>query len=617
MIKFPLDFFARSLTLRFEDGDKFKTKVGRFLTLFLILLGVGSLGVQALSIYNGQVVDSVYSVRYGRGDSVNKRLLDKVEKITIGFAFNGQDHSQAGLNLATQFGLRLGTKTIQINSSELKDCSNEVYSNLSGDTEFIAPEGLSIHCFDASIEDLLKDWRAYVSISSNCKDCKGMIEYYIFLSGDERDYTESDGSPELKFSFKKIKSSFGIQKEVSLSLSEMILVRSMGFFYARDHTERTYQFTGEQENISFQTDSLLINAEIGFQLRKGIVIRKHYLTFFTALSYLGGLFNAATLIALVIALPIREIKFYVKMINTMFNVCLDANHVRMAMGLPVFENSQRKHSNADNFRGKLKSLLRLDTTAKKKVNEDFQSKTEFTGRRKDKLAPNSSLSELGELLKQQHVRRKGVFGASQGFGAIKALASQAEMAKKQALEEQTAIYKRHMSRDIQIIPMEEPLDKTNKLSKFSINQVGKERDILSHSSNSIQNNSSNSKRTIKSSSASLRVNSENAENVPSDPSFHMTQKLGEHKMSENRTIFDIQRITSSQRNIRSPGSSGAGPYTDSIDKMKKKLVNQTSLNPQTPSFRNETKEELLKDEEVKPQSKKKDSKIFEIANKAL
>lgn len=65
------------------------------------------------------------------------------------------------------------------------------------------------------------------------------------------------------------------------------------------------------------------------------------------ISILGGLFNGLKFGFLLLVLPIREILYYRKLINTNFNVCLKRDDVRFAMGLPVYNKKNTQENLKD------------------------------------------------------------------------------------------------------------------------------------------------------------------------------------------------------------------------------------------------------------------------------
>lgn len=81
---------------------------------------------------------------------------------------------------------------------------------------------------------------------------------------------------------------------------------------------------GESENSHF------LKIRINFNLESMTVVKMRYRSLLSALSFMGGLFKGMSFFFSVLIWPFREILYYKKLINSMFDVCSDVDDLTNA-----------------------------------------------------------------------------------------------------------------------------------------------------------------------------------------------------------------------------------------------------------------------------------------------
>jgi hypothetical protein len=107
-------------------------------------------------------------------------------------------------------------------------------------------------------------------------------------------------------------------------LREVEIESNFGLVKSRTVTKKTIQYFDQKTEIEAlrPENGKLLSMRLKLDQTQKIFIKKKYKSFFDVISTLGGLFNGLKFGFLLLVLPVREILYYRKLINTNFNVCL-------------------------------------------------------------------------------------------------------------------------------------------------------------------------------------------------------------------------------------------------------------------------------------------------------
>lgn len=87
---------------------------------------------------------------------------------------------------------------------------------------------------------------------------------------------------------------------------------------------------GEYKINSSPENSHFLKIRINFNLETKTVVKIRFRSLLSALSFMGGLFKGMSFFFFVLIWPFREILYYKKLINTMFDVCSDVDDLTNA-----------------------------------------------------------------------------------------------------------------------------------------------------------------------------------------------------------------------------------------------------------------------------------------------
>lgn len=112
---------------------------------------------------------------------------------------------------------------------------------------------------------------------------------------------------------------------------------------------------GEFKINSSPEKSNFLKIRINFNLESMTVVKIRYRGLLSALSFMGGLFKGMSFFFFILIWPFREILYYKKLINTMFDVCSDADDLTNAFDHLIHEDKDDeggltpKEKTADNL----------------------------------------------------------------------------------------------------------------------------------------------------------------------------------------------------------------------------------------------------------------------------
>lgn len=224
-------------------------------------------------------------------------------------------------------------------------------------------------CFDFSLKSLEKQQRPKIILerclpqeschkpSTDLNSSKELLKnkkIFVFSNSNYKDLSSQEGDPLIMFDIYPIP----LGHRISIQLIEVLLKKHKGLIFQRPIRIKTYQRRGAIIQPLFgqselqSTKSHLFEVSMDLDLGSTIMIKQYYSTITDLLSKLGGLANAAIIFFFILLYPFREINFYKKLIDQMFNVCLEPEDAQMLMGLPAFTKNLKKEEEGNNQEGK-------------------------------------------------------------------------------------------------------------------------------------------------------------------------------------------------------------------------------------------------------------------------
>ena len=348
------DMFGRKVSLRYDNDDLFKTKCGGFASILVILTIVVFTSFELSQILKGKIINVTTSIRPINYRKIRTSGWEK--QVILGYAFkDGVKFEQFFEVVAYLQGKQNSTVFLKF-----EDCSGLVDSHLSDKV----PHGMKARCLKVSSDLLLKQYTPILMFkkctkeprskqlldqtgqeNSTCspyptvgsgeifqriKQLTEKMDFYFFSTLSSEVYTENDFKLVDIMKSKRVSVSVNFQKEYKMILGLKEVTRNMplsmqphvkrGFLFLRDHSDVT----------SLQTTDYFLKAKVVFDFSSMFETKKNYQSVINLLSFLGGLFKGLSALFLVIIFPVREILFYKKLINDMFNVCEDLNDLEKA-----------------------------------------------------------------------------------------------------------------------------------------------------------------------------------------------------------------------------------------------------------------------------------------------
>ena len=335
-------------------------------------LGVGSKHVEDL---NGALL---------KDNSVKTKFKKKMEEEFASFFSFDYGVKKVGDYWVDGVGWNYGEKRVYGNLNDVNsqfmiyNCSEMIYGNMNPRNQRLIPKNLKIFCFNVTLEVLDQGWIPFIDFKKSSKlilfektylnknstqirkiqkDVKKKFNYtqkevrvlkkmlrkfrvWTFTKVDETDHTMPQDNLNSAFIGFPVQTSSHLHKEYQMVVRADLISITKGFFLPRTTKLKTLSFLGEKTAIlavnSEIQSSVVISMNLVLDQSQVTSISKTFFSLTSVVAYVGGFIKGITMFLLMIIYPIREVLFYKKLINTMFNVCLKNEDVRRAMGLPVF-----------------------------------------------------------------------------------------------------------------------------------------------------------------------------------------------------------------------------------------------------------------------------------------
>ena len=161
------------------------------------------------------------------------------------------------------------------------------------------------------------------------------------------------------FSGTRLVISKGILKRSTLILRKAELEYWKGTLYQTFHSSTSFRYYWSDTNILSLIDSkedpLLYELTLTIDKKHKIYFTKHLESLIEVIAYLGGLSRGISFFFLFLIFPIREMLYYRKLMNTIFNICRKEDHIKVAlmtMGNELLDKDQRGKKNSKEVNSK-------------------------------------------------------------------------------------------------------------------------------------------------------------------------------------------------------------------------------------------------------------------------
>jgi hypothetical protein len=150
---------------------------------------------------------------------------------------------------------------------------------------------------------------------------------WVFTLADERDFSKNVKSEELKFTASHTYASYEFRRFFSVVLRDVHIESKKGFIDMKWYKYYSKIFLREENDFipSTDDDPVLMELNLKTDLSSIVKIRMKYQSISDLVAFLGGFSKGLSLFLFVLVFPFREIKYYRKLINSMFSVCMTPN----------------------------------------------------------------------------------------------------------------------------------------------------------------------------------------------------------------------------------------------------------------------------------------------------
>lgn len=360
-----IDLFGRRVNLRYEGEDLFKTSCGGLSTILLGITLITILIVESMQVWKGEV-DSLVFLMKARDPSSSIYAKNVIEYETLAIAAQDFDIMDSSI-LTTKVTIIKNKEPLNLKNENIEllndfgglnliPCTPKVYKDLSYQFAKEVPKSLKIYCLLVKNTRLHQGYYPQISFLK-CKgeQCKSEKEQKKLLSSfriwsftkvDQSDHSESKSSSKKRtqiktgdatpFMAKRFTVSRDFWKSAEIVLREVEIEQKKGFFMPHKVAKSTNQYFGSHsEIVSLSPKTTFFDISLQIEETQKLFILKHYKSFLPILAYLGGLSRGIGIIFFIFVFPIREIMYYRKLMNTIFLICRETEHLKFIQNLVV------------------------------------------------------------------------------------------------------------------------------------------------------------------------------------------------------------------------------------------------------------------------------------------
>lgn len=363
-----IDIFGKKITFRFHDQDIFKTYCGAAATLLLFSILIIFIVTKTLEISKGELETINYTPRNTqRIRKFDKYGLTQFNEEIIGIGFDDSVLDSSVLKL--EFGFQ-NSKTKKFEKTDQYfPCDEEIKSNLLPGYKRESHSGLRIICFSSDFSKVKEGYKPVIRVkkcrnntryqnSDQFRSCESKevidkklktFNLWVFASSDHSNFYMKTTHSNRKYVGIRISGSKDFEKEVRLVYREAKIKEKRGLFVQKNYYSRTNFFQSFSDHVvSLNPNSSLLRITMDVDQIKEVYIEKQYKSALDVLAFLGGFSKGLTILLLVIVFPVREILFTKKLINHMFNICLNEDQIDAAVEMMYYRNEEKiQEDNSD------------------------------------------------------------------------------------------------------------------------------------------------------------------------------------------------------------------------------------------------------------------------------
>jgi len=363
-----IDFYGRPISFYFDDFT-YKTYLGMFLSMTLIVLVVIVSVVDLINLWNGDLDSIIWMSKPYSSATVGSH--DLMEGVTLGVAI---EDTLIEKNIYLEYYFAGKDNSTIVN---MFNCSSTVYARLMKNDLDRIPPNMNIYCINLPSSDFIQGIVPRIKVmqcerweclqNKKLQDRLNDFHVWSFSSMDMNDYTTPDSYRSPTFYVKKVTASRSIRQELSVVLSEVELLESKGIILSETLSYRSFVFNYADSSIREvypSAEIFRINLELNFYTK--IYIKKEYRNLMSLVSYLGGLFKGFSTFFMIIVYPFREIWFYKKLVDSVFDICSDKDQLQQFVDNIIKPEKTTKEESEINPNGCSTKVLKSNIGSVKK-----------------------------------------------------------------------------------------------------------------------------------------------------------------------------------------------------------------------------------------------------------
>lgn len=357
------DMYGRNINLTHDEEDRFKTEFGAFITSLIIALLVLIVSLSIYSIYTGQEYHinqhKIFSpVQYDQIQHNNETDL-----LGIGFRYEDQDIINDYDILA---GYMVNNQFVQTNT--VFECSSYMYEVVER-TQFY--QGISQFKFFCANFDrfdkihssfpLLRISQKLNVTSKRISELRNeVIPYYVAAKFEDINLFEKNEQIRSHINLKLLESNVINGRKINAKMSWANVLINKGLLFSKTNESWHKVFESISTDILYNSRTML---EIAIETNPSVLYKteKNYISIFAQLAFIGGITKALFLLGFLIVYPFRELWYYRKLINSMFNVCM--NEMQVNTAIKAFDKVNKSQ-------GKLSSVILSGSNDNRKEEKD-------------------------------------------------------------------------------------------------------------------------------------------------------------------------------------------------------------------------------------------------------
>jgi hypothetical protein len=310
-------------------------------------------------IVNGKIDSFNYMIRNTHNElSKVRKVHNKVRlEQVLAFAMDNMTLWDEGILKVSAVLLKNGEKTMA--DTKVYNCTKFARERMSEQVLEIIPPTVDIKCLNISTKELKSGVVPQINFSecTDAKKCKDLkvrnklladFNIYAFTLADASDFTSTSTHLKNKFAAEVVSLSKNYKKRSTLILREMDIDIYHGWIITRKRSLSTNMYLrNEEQLLSTKTEKTLLELRLEIDKNSEVFITKSFQSLSHLLSFVGGFSQGISLLLLICVFPVREVLYYKKLINEMFNVCVNEEQFDLAIEMISRENTKDTEGGGD------------------------------------------------------------------------------------------------------------------------------------------------------------------------------------------------------------------------------------------------------------------------------